>query len=211
MLSAFEKGPEEPVFLLLKKGVRTSLNASTGNASVDRDEIIPRGAVFLLLKNLAFHICEHEALAIWQMHNKVILKAEHHLLGISLRGASQSRRESLAFSLLSTWGSKSLGSILSQRPAQSHEGQMQLQAIEEEGFYLFTPGNSCRHPTHQASGAGGRHVGKLERRQSTKKSHPGDGTNLESLPKKHSRQKQTAVVSCSLTYKALTSGQRRSN
>lgn len=93
MLSAFGKGPEEPVFLLLKKGVRTSLNATTGNASVDRDEIIPRGAVFLLLKNLAFHICEHEALAIWQMHNKVILKAEHHLLGISLCGASQSRRE----------------------------------------------------------------------------------------------------------------------
>lgn len=107
MLSAFGKGPEETVLLLLKKGARTSLNASTGNASVDGDEIIPRGAVFLLLKNLAFHICEHETLAIWQMHNKVILKAEHHFLGISLCGASQSRRERLAFSLISTWGSKS--------------------------------------------------------------------------------------------------------
>lgn len=44
------KGPEEPVFLHLKKGARASLNTGAGNASADGDEIIPRGAVFLLLK-----------------------------------------------------------------------------------------------------------------------------------------------------------------
>ena len=44
----WRKGPEEPVFLHLKKGVRASLNTGKGNTSADRDEIIPRGAVFLL-------------------------------------------------------------------------------------------------------------------------------------------------------------------
>lgn len=108
------KGPEEPVFLHLKKGARASPSTGAGNASADGDEIIPRRAVFLLLKKtLALLICEHKALAIWQMNNKVILKAEHHLVGISLCSASQSRRERFAFSLLLIWAPKSLGSVLS--------------------------------------------------------------------------------------------------
>ena len=44
------KEPEELVFLHLKKGARASLNTGAGNASANGDEIIPRGAVFLLLK-----------------------------------------------------------------------------------------------------------------------------------------------------------------
>lgn len=48
------KGSEEPVFLHLKKGARASLNTGAGNVSADGDEIIPRGAVFLLLKNPCF-------------------------------------------------------------------------------------------------------------------------------------------------------------
>lgn len=53
------KGPEEPVFLHLKKAVRASLNTGIGNASAGRDETIPWGAVFLLLNPFVFHICEH--------------------------------------------------------------------------------------------------------------------------------------------------------
>lgn len=110
-----------------------------------------RSCISPIKKTLAFHICEHEAPAIGQMHNEVILKAEHGLVGISLCGTSQSRKERFVFLLIVTWAPRSHGSLLSQswQPQQSSRGAdtapvwlgagvLQLKAQEEEGSCLFS-------------------------------------------------------------------------
>lgn len=81
------------------------------------------------------------------MLNKVILKAERHLVGISPHGASQGRRERFAFPLLVTWAPRSLASVLSYTCWPS-EGQIQPWCdwgLEGSGC-LFRPWAELRAP-----------------------------------------------------------------